>query len=158
VEKPQYGISQMGMVVADLETTMRRYHETFGWGPWNIYEYRKPWLHDLKLRGQPAEFTWIGAEAHAGGTWIELLQPLEGDSPLRQWLARHGDGVHHVGYEAPTVEEAERLHRGFEGQGMTELISAYCGDMYFFYMEASPLVIEVWAGSADALTPARTYP
>jgi len=41
---------------------------------------------------------------------------------------------------------------------MTELLSAYCGGMDFFYMEASPLVIEVWAGSADALVPARTFP
>jgi len=29
----QYGISQVGMVVADLEATMREYHDTFGWGP-----------------------------------------------------------------------------------------------------------------------------
>jgi methylmalonyl-CoA/ethylmalonyl-CoA epimerase len=153
-----YSISQVGMVVGDLESTMRRYHETFGWGPWNIYEYRAPFLQDLKLRGKPAEFTWVGAEAHAGDTWMELLQPLEGESPLKEWLDHNGDGVHHLGYEAPDVETAERLHRSFEAQGMTELISASCGGMYFYYMDASPLVIEVWAGSADALTPARVYP
>ena len=100
----------------------------------------------------------MGAEAHAGGTWIEILQPLEGDSPLTAWLDENGDGVHHLGYEAPDETEARRLHRKFEDSGMTELVSAYCGDMYFFYMEASPLIIEVWAGSADALTPARVYP
>lgn len=158
METVPYKISQVGMVVRDLETTMRSYHETFGWAPWNIYEYRKPWISDLKWRGSPAEFTWIGAEAHAGDTWIELLQPLEGDSPMAEWLALHGDGVHHIGYEAPTITEAEKLHRGFEARGMNELLSAFCGDMYFFYMDASPLVIEVWAGSADELTPARTFP
>jgi hypothetical protein len=30
--------------------------------------------------------------------------------------------------------------------------------MYFYFMDATPLVIEVWADSAEALTPARTYP
>jgi methylmalonyl-CoA/ethylmalonyl-CoA epimerase len=153
-----YEITQMGMIVADLDTTMRHYHDTFGWGPWKIYEYRKPWLHDLKWRGQPADFTWMGAEAHAGGAWIELLQPLEGDSPLARWLADNGDGVHHVGYEAATIDQARQLHRSFTERGMTELVSAFCGDMYFFYMDARPLVIEVWAGSADDLTPDRTYP
>jgi methylmalonyl-CoA/ethylmalonyl-CoA epimerase len=153
-----YGITQVGMVVEDLESTMRRYHETLGWGPWNIYEYRPPFLTGLTLRGRPAEFTWLGAEAQAGDAWIELLQPLEGDSPLTGWLAKNGDGVHHLGYEAPDEATARQLHRSFEQQGMTELLSAYCGGMYFFYMDASPLVIEVWAGSTDTLTPLRTYP
>jgi methylmalonyl-CoA/ethylmalonyl-CoA epimerase len=156
---PKYEITQMGMVVADLDATMRQYHETFGWGPWNIYQYRKPWLSDLKWRGQPADFTWLGAEAHAGTAWIELLQPLEGDSPLARWLAENGDGVHHIGYEAATVDQARELHRSFEDQGMTELLSASCGGNYFFYMDAKPLVIEVWTGSADTdFTPDRTYP
>jgi methylmalonyl-CoA/ethylmalonyl-CoA epimerase len=154
----QYGISQVGMVVADLDATMQQYHATFGWGPWNIYEYRPPYLEHLTLRGKPAEFTWMGAEAHAGGTWIEVLQPLEGDSPLKDWLTQHGDGVHHLGYEAADEETARRFHKSFEDQGMTELVSAYINGMYFYYMDASPLLIEVWAGSADALTPARTYP
>jgi methylmalonyl-CoA/ethylmalonyl-CoA epimerase len=154
----RYGISQVGMIVGDLETTMRRYHETLGWGPWNIYEYRPPFLTGLTLRGEPASFTWMGAEAHAGDTWIELLQPLDGDSPLSDWLAQNGDGVHHLGYEAADEAAARELHRSFEDQGMTELLSAYCGGMYFYYMDASPLVIEVWAGSADGLTPARIYP
>jgi hypothetical protein len=153
-----YGISQVGMVVEDLEATMRRYHENFGWGPWNIYEYRPPWLSNLTLRGEPAEFTWIGAEAHAGDTWIELLQPLDDHNPLKEWLVANGEGVHHIGYEAPSVDEAKRLHRSFESQGMTELLSARCGDMLFYYMDAKPLIIEVWAGSAEDLAPARTWP
>jgi hypothetical protein len=154
----QYEVTQMGMVVADLDATIRRYHDMFGWGPWKIYEYRQPWLHDLTWRGQPADFTWLGAEAYSGRGWIEVLQPLEGDGPLARWLADNGDGVHHIGYEAGTIDEARDLHRSFEERGMTELLSAFCGDIYFFYMDAKPLVIEVWAGSADDLTPDRTYP
>jgi len=154
----QYGISQVGMLVEDLDATMLNYHETFGWGPWKIYEYKAPFLTDLTVRGRPAEFTWMGAEAHAGDTWIELLQPLDGESPLKEWLAKNGEGVHHIGYEAPDEEAARRLHRTFEQQGMSELMSAYCGGMYFYYMDASPLIVEVWAGSAEALTPARTFP
>jgi methylmalonyl-CoA/ethylmalonyl-CoA epimerase len=154
----EYGISQVGMVVADMESTMRHYHKTFGWGPWKIYEYRPPFLTDLRVRGEPAEFTWIGAEAHAGDTWIELLEPLEGDSPLKDWLAKHGDGVHHLGYEAPDIAAAERLTRSLEEQGRTELISAKIGWMPFYYIETSPLIFEVWGGSADELTPRRTFP
>lgn len=154
----RYEVTQMGMVVADLDKTIRQYSDLFGWGPWKIYEYRAPWLHDLMWHGRPADFTWLGAEAYSGRGWIEVLQPLEGDSPLARWLAENGDGVHHIGYEAATIDEARDLHRSFEERGMTELLSAFCGDIYFFYMDANPLVIEVWAGSADDLTPDRTYP
>jgi methylmalonyl-CoA/ethylmalonyl-CoA epimerase len=153
----RYRISQVGMVVADLDSTMKAYHEAFGWGPWSIFEYKPPWLRDLRVHGEPAEFTWLGAEAPAGETWIELLQPLT-PSPLADWLERHGDGVNHIGYEAASMEEATSLHDHFERLGFRELLSAWCGDVFFYYVERGPRIFEVWVGSSTALTPVRTYP
>lgn len=153
-----YRISQMALLVNNLDDVMRRYHENLGWGPWNIYEYCSPWLRDLKVRGEPAKFTWLGAEALVGSVWVEILQPLEGESPFTEWLARHGDGVHHMGYEVETMDEALALHRGFTTQGASELLSFWCGDMYLYYMDAKPLITEVWVGSAADLTPLRVYP
>ena len=158
LKSPIVGISQVGLLVHDLDSAMRGYCDNLGWGPWKVYEYRSPWVRDLKVRGEPAEFTWLGAEALVGSVWMELLQPLEGTSPYSEWLERHGEGAHHVGYEVETMDEARALHREFEAQGAAELLSAWCGDMYFFYMDAKPLIIEVWAGSAAELTPARVYP
>jgi methylmalonyl-CoA/ethylmalonyl-CoA epimerase len=155
---PSYLVSQMALLVNDLDQVMRDYCDNLGWGPWKIYEYRSPWLRDLKVRGEPAEFTWLGAEAVVGNVWVEILQPLEGESPFTDWLARHGDGVHHMGYEVQTMDEARTLHREFEAQGAPELLSAWCGDMFLFYMDTKPLVTEVWVGSAADLTPDRVYP
>jgi len=158
VKAPTFGVTQVALVVGDLEKTMREYHDNLGWGPWKLYEYSTPWLRDLTVRGQPAEFTWIGAEVLVGPVWVEILQALEGDSPLSEWHAEHGDGVHHLGFEVETMEEAHALHRQFEAQGAPELMSAWCGDMYLYYMDAKPLITEVWVGSAAELKPVGVYP
>jgi methylmalonyl-CoA/ethylmalonyl-CoA epimerase len=158
IATPTYLVSQVAFVVGDLEQTMRDYHETLGWGPWSVYEYREPWLRDLKADGQPANFTWLGAETRVGSIWIELLQPLEGTSPFTDWHNHHGDGVHHVGYEVSTMEEATQLYRSFNNAGASEVISAWCGDIYFYYMSTKPIISEVWVGSADDLEPLRVFP
>ena len=57
-------VSQVALVVNDLEKSMREYSETMGWGPWTIYEYKTPRLHDTIVRGAPGAFTWIRSEEH----------------------------------------------------------------------------------------------
>jgi methylmalonyl-CoA/ethylmalonyl-CoA epimerase len=152
-------IQQVAMVVADLEATMATYHRTMGWGPWNIYQYEKPRFHDAQVRGKAAEFTYIGAETLVGDMWIELLQPLSGQSPLHEWLDIHGDGgLHHLGYGAGSMDEARTLKRDFEAAGSTVLMEGWIDRIYFFYMDTRPTILEVWAGDIDQLAPNRVYP
>ena len=48
-------ISQVAMVVRDVDATMRVLHETLGWGPWNVYEHLKALqLRPDLRRPQPA--------------------------------------------------------------------------------------------------------
>jgi methylmalonyl-CoA epimerase len=42
----------------------------------------------------------------AGGPRIELLEPLGPDSPIARFLAKRGEGLHHVCFEVPDLEEA----------------------------------------------------
>jgi methylmalonyl-CoA/ethylmalonyl-CoA epimerase len=41
-----------------------------------------------------------------GGSYIQLLEPLREDSPVGTFLARHGPGVHHIGYGVVDVAAA----------------------------------------------------
>ena len=36
--------------------------------------------------------------APGGASWIQLLEPLGPDTPVGRFLARRGEGIHHVGY------------------------------------------------------------
>ncbi|HSK97031.1 MAG TPA: methylmalonyl-CoA epimerase [Euzebyales bacterium] len=38
-----------------------------------------------------------------GESYIQLLEPLGDDSPVARFIARHGPGVHHVGYGVADV-------------------------------------------------------
>ncbi len=42
----------------------------------------------------------------AGGTRIELLEPLGDDSPIARHLERRGPGLHHVAIRVPDIREA----------------------------------------------------
>ena len=154
----QVPISQVALVVNDLEKSMRDYAETMGWGPWTIYEYNPPRLHDVLVRGAPQEFTWIGAETPVGSTYIELLQPLEGPSILREFIDERGEGLHHIGYWAKSMDEADRIKNMFRARGTPVLMSAWIDRVFFYYLDTTPMVIEVWTGDLDSLRPSRTYP
>jgi methylmalonyl-CoA/ethylmalonyl-CoA epimerase len=151
-------ISQVALVVNNMEKSMRMYTETMGWGPWNIYEYKAPRLHDVFVRGVRQEFTWIGAETPVGSTYIELLQPLEGSSIWREFLDRQGEGLNHIGYWAKTMEEAESIKESYKARGTPVLMSAWIDQVYFYFLDSKPVIVEVWTGDLDSLRPSRTYP
>lgn len=42
----------------------------------------------------------------AGNAYIQLVQPLAGDSPLTVWLDEHGEGLHHICFGVDDVAGA----------------------------------------------------
>jgi phosphoglycerate dehydrogenase-like enzyme len=75
---------------------LQTYTENLGWGPWSVFEYAPPLLHDTVVRGQPCEFRMIGAETSVDGLGFELIQPVSGPSIYQEFLDQHGEGVQHI--------------------------------------------------------------
>ena len=46
------------------------------------------------------------------GGEIELIEPLDGDTPVRRFLDKHGEGLHHLSFDVPDVRQAIRA--GYE--------------------------------------------
>ena len=42
----------------------------------------------------------------SGGSTIELLEPTKVDSPIGRFLAKRGEGIHHVAFHVPDLEAA----------------------------------------------------
>jgi methylmalonyl-CoA/ethylmalonyl-CoA epimerase len=99
------GIAQIGIVVRDLERGMREYTDLIGVAPWAIYTYGPGFVRDLTYRGEPATYAMRIALSGAS-PMVELVEPLVGPSIYHDWLEEHGEGLHHVGVEVPSLERA----------------------------------------------------
>jgi methylmalonyl-CoA/ethylmalonyl-CoA epimerase len=42
----------------------------------------------------------------AGNAYLQLVEPLDGDSPLSRWLDEHGEGLHHICFGVDDVQTA----------------------------------------------------
>lgn len=155
-------ISQIAVVVHDLEKTMEQYTKLLGWGPWNVYRHEPPRLHDTVVRGEQVEYTMLGAETHVGDTGFELLQPLSGRSLYSEWLEQHGEGLHHVAVMLHDFGESAQLKERFDGIGAEVLMGGRIGDtIEFYYLDTQPslkIILESGSGHAIDLVPDYVYP
>ena len=110
-------ISQIAVVVYDLEKSMKAYHDLLGWGPWNVYEHVPPALHHTHLRGTPTKYSMLGAETNVEGMGFEIIQPLEGPSIYKEWLDKYGEGFHHIAVMKHTAEESEQFKKRWRPGG-----------------------------------------
>jgi Glyoxalase/Bleomycin resistance protein/Dioxygenase superfamily len=108
---------QLGIVVRDLEATMRRYVDDYGIGPWEVYEFDAGTAEDFREYGQPVERSWRLAVATVGQVQWELIEPLDEESVYARFLAAKGERVHHVAVATPnfdeTVAQADRRNGVF---------------------------------------------
>ena len=110
---------QIGIVVRDLDATLRRYVEDFGIGPWQVHEFDPESAEDMREHGRPVERSGRGAvtrfaTAMIGGVMWELIEPLDEESLWARFLAEKGEGVHHIAVATPSFDGAvaEQAERG----------------------------------------------
>lgn len=74
----------------------------------------------------------------AGDTRLELLEPTQADSPVGRFLAKHGEGLHHV---AMQVENISAVLETLKARGARlisdEIRVGAGGHLYFFVHPAS---------------------
>ena len=95
-------ISQIGIVVPDMDKAIKFYEEVMGIGPFNVLP-REP--ETCILHGEETHFQLKTGFAFLSGLQLELIQVMEGTSAHSEFLEQnpHG-GMHHV---AIYVEDLE---------------------------------------------------
>ena len=87
-------IHHLGYAVEDLKAARRFYEVNFGVEP---------------VEPEVVEEQGITAAMfRVGGSRIELLQPTRPDSPVGRFLAKRGEGFHHVAFGVDDIEVALR--------------------------------------------------
>jgi methylmalonyl-CoA/ethylmalonyl-CoA epimerase len=95
-------LDHVGIACRDLRRAIDMYRETFGLEVVSLEENQEQGVREAMLAVGPA-----GAGVGALGVgYVQLLEPLSPDTPVGKFLARRGEGLHHVGYGVSDIGEA----------------------------------------------------
>ena len=86
------GIHHLGVAVEDLDEALGTYERLFG--------------AELEHRATVPEQGVEAAAVLVGAGRVELLRPLEEDSPVGRFLTKRGPGMHHVAFEVADIHAA----------------------------------------------------
>jgi methylmalonyl-CoA/ethylmalonyl-CoA epimerase len=90
-------IDHVGIACRDLAATIAFYESTFGLTVASLEINQSQGVREAMLH--------VGS-APSGSSYVQLLEPLGPDTPVGRFLARRGEGVHHVGYGVANITAA----------------------------------------------------
>jgi methylmalonyl-CoA/ethylmalonyl-CoA epimerase len=90
-------IDHVGIACHDLDAAIAFYESTFGLVVVSREQNTDQGVSEAMLRV---------ADAPTGTSYVQLLEPLGPDTPVGRFLARRGEGVHHIGYGVTDITAA----------------------------------------------------
>jgi methylmalonyl-CoA/ethylmalonyl-CoA epimerase len=90
-------IDHIGIACRDLEEKIRLFSDTFDLTVVAREVNEEQGVKEAMLHISDGE---------GGGSYIQLLEPLAEDSPVGKFLAKRGEGVHHVAFGVRDVADA----------------------------------------------------
>jgi methylmalonyl-CoA/ethylmalonyl-CoA epimerase len=131
------GICQVALVVRDIEKTARSICEVFGLPMPKVFEIPPVEEAHTRFHGKTTKTRTKLAVFQMGPVVLELTQPDGEPSSWKDFLDKHGEGVHHIGF---TVDDLPGTLSFLEGKGMPERHSGdYPGGRYVFVESAEKL-------------------
>jgi methylmalonyl-CoA/ethylmalonyl-CoA epimerase len=89
-------IDHVGIACRSLDAAVEKYEEVFGLTVVSRERNEEQGVLEamLVVSGEPS------------ASYVQLLEPLADDTPVGKFLAKRGEGVHHVGYAVQDVSAA----------------------------------------------------
>jgi len=95
-------IDHVGIACRDLRKSIDLYRETFGLGVVTVEVHEDQGVREAML----AVGSGVSAPGEPGAGYVQLLEPLGPDTPVGKFLARRGEGIHHIGYGVADINQA----------------------------------------------------
>lgn len=129
-------VIQLAWVTDDVAATEALLGDQFGVGAWTRIPDVRFGAETTTLRGVPVEFTAHVSLAYAGDLQLELIEPVAGPTIHREFLDRHGPGLHHVCF---AVDDVDAACARAEAAGVPVLMrgSMMDGEIEFAYVDGS---------------------
>jgi hypothetical protein len=100
------GFIQIAVIVKDIEKAAKAWAEIFNVSVPEIRVDLPAESSSLTYRGKPAYYGLKLAVIKFGPIALELHEPDEHDSTFKEFLDKHGNGVHHLGFEVGSRRDA----------------------------------------------------
>ena len=95
-------IDHVGIACRDLDAAIGLYQATFGLEVVSLEVNEEQGVREAMMQ--------VGAGragvGELGVGYVQLLEPLAADTPVGKFLARRGEGLHHIGYGVSDVTQA----------------------------------------------------
>ena len=155
MDKPAFTeTTQIGIVVRDLDATIRKYVDSYGIGPWQVHQFKREDIKEWYEHGQTVEPSMRIASAMVGQVQWELIQPLDDKSIYARFLAEKGEGVHHIAVAAANFDEtlAAEAKRGSDLVLNCELDGKFSGIKvaYLGTQRDLGVILEIFNGLPEA--------
>lgn len=112
----QLEFAQIGWVVPDIHASVQFLTQALGVSFPEPQHVRAQELH-MSYRGEVVAAEWLTTQTYNGGTFIELIQPLSGQSMFHDYLEQYPQGgTQHLAYRLP-VDGFERITNELREQG-----------------------------------------
>jgi len=98
-------IDHVGIACRDLDKSIELYRATFGLEVVSLESNEEQGVREAML-AVSTDNPVPGAGFGGFGGYVQLLEPLGPDTPVGKFLARRGEGIHHIGYGVTNITEA----------------------------------------------------
>jgi methylmalonyl-CoA/ethylmalonyl-CoA epimerase len=89
-------IDHIGIACHDLDKTVEFYRATYGFEVYHSEINEEQGVREAMIR--------VNGTSDGGATYLQLLEPTREDSAVGKWLAKNGEGVHHIAFGTADVD------------------------------------------------------
>ena len=139
---------QISYTVRDLEPVMDWWKRVLGVEHFGVTKATAGRDYKVLIRDQPTSTpfslrTAMGRLGPRGEQEIEIIQPVEGPSPYREFLEERGEGLNHVSFLVPDFEPAAERMRASGAQPLIEFRGNGIRACYFDCRAAGASIVEI---------------
>ena len=124
------GFCQINIIVKDIELAAKKWAELLGIEVPKIRINHLEGNENYTYRGQPVSCDLKVCDIHMDGFVIELHQPVGGPSSFQEFIEKHGNGVHHLGFEVGDERDAVIADLEKEGYDVHRTLGIYPGSSW----------------------------
>lgn len=124
------GFIQINIVVADIEKAAAKWADLLGIPTPEIRINHLEGGENYTYRSKPVSCDLRVCDIDMPGFVIELHQPMGGENSFQEFLDKHGNGVHHIGFEVGDQRDIVIEELASQGYDVNRTLGIYPGSSW----------------------------